>query len=80
MMTALWTLTSPKHNDKKMMRQGWNVLPPLSPYLSAGCLKERKGSAQMNDKKRDYLIMTIATVVILILLILFYTALSFWAQ
>ena len=45
-----------------------------------GCLNNRKGSASMNDNKRDYIIMTIATVVILILLILFYTALSNWAQ
>ena len=47
---------------------------------TCGCRMKQKGPARMNDKKRDYLIMTIATAVILILLILFYTALSFWAQ
>lgn len=57
-----------------MMRQGWNVLPPLSPYLST----DRKGFAHMNDKKRDYIIMTVATISILALLILFYIILSHW--
>ena len=57
-----------------MMRQGWNVLPPLSPYLST----DRKGFAHMNDKKRDYIIMTVATVAILVVLVLFYLALSYW--
>ena len=55
------------------MRQGWNVLPPLSPYLST----DRKGSARMNDKKRDNIIMTIATIAILALLVLFYLILSY---
>ena len=74
-MTALWMRISPKHNAKRMMRQGWNVLPPLSPYLST----DRKGSARMNDKKRDYIIMTVATSAILALLVLFYLAFScFW--
>ena len=30
----------------------------------------------MNDKKRDYIIMTVATIAILALLLLFYVALS----
>ena len=39
------------------------------------CLN-RKGFARMNDKKRDYIIMTVATIAILALLLLFYVALS----
>ena len=39
------------------------------------CLS-RKGLAHMNDKKRDYIIMTVATIAILALLLLFYVALS----
>ena len=41
------------------------------------CLN-RKGLAHMNDKKRDYIIMTVATVAILAVLVLFYLALSYW--
>ena len=32
----------------------------------------------MNDKKHDYIIMTVATIAILVLLILFYIAMSCW--
>ena len=59
------------------MRQGWNILPPLSPYLYISGLQLHgwKGHNCMNDK-RDYIIMTLATLAILALLILFYSVLS----
>ncbi len=54
------------------MRQGWNVLPPLF----AVPVNRPERIARMNDKKRDYIIMTVATISILALLVLFYVVLS----
>ncbi len=72
MTTASWMPISLRHKNE--LHDASGVECPSAPLAVPVNRPER--IARMNDKKRDYIIMTVATISILALLVLFYVVLS----